>query len=79
MVEREDKMTKKEKKARQERNEELAFKYQIVNDFIKTLVRFRGDAPTLFEETVDVKIIKAAVQDLENLKDLISYPLTSPN
>ena len=67
-------MTKKEKKARQERNEELAFKYQIANDFIKTLVRFRGDAPTLFEETMDVKIIKTAIQDLESLKDRILYP-----
>jgi len=72
-------MTKKEKKARQERNEELAFKYQIANDFIKTLIRLYGDAPSLFRETIDVKIIKDAVIELDVLKDLLLYPLTSTN
>jgi len=68
-------MTKKEKKARQERNEELAFKYQIANDFIKTLVRFRGDVPTLFDTIIDVQVIRVAVNQLENIKSLIIYPL----
>lgn len=70
-------MTKKEKKARQERIEDLMFKYQVVSDFIKTLGKFCVDAPTLSDATVEVEVVKIAIEDLGNLKGLILLPFGS--